>query len=87
MPEPVRWALMATPSILLLNWVVVLLATASVTLRRRGEVRPPWREVSRLAAGIALHPRMRVRTLWLATQLLVIDCLAPIALLLVGWVG
>lgn len=78
----VQWALWGAPSLFFLNWIMVLMATAALTLRRREGRWPPWRPLASLAAGIALHPRTRARTLWLAAQLLFLDLLAPLMLFL-----
>ncbi|MDH7569456.1 MAG: hypothetical protein QHJ73_07715, partial [Armatimonadota bacterium] len=82
MPDAVRWTLVGAPSLFLVNWVAVLLATAALTWRRREGGWPPWSALTRLAAGIARNRRTRARTLWLAAQLLVLDFIAPFVLLL-----
>lgn len=78
-----QWALWSAPSLFLLNWAFVLLAAAAITWRRREGTWPPYAALTRLAGAIAANPRTRVRTLWIATQLLILDLLAPLAVLIV----
>jgi len=82
MPDLVRWALWCAPSLLFINWIAVLFAASAITWRGRAGAWPRWRPLADLAAGIALHPRLRARTLLLAAQLLLLDLVAPLALLL-----
>lgn len=78
--DAMRWMLWSAPSLFLLNWVAVLFAVAALTWHRREGAWPRWRPLTRLAAGIAVNPRLRARTLLVAVQLLILDLLAPFAM-------
>jgi len=82
MPDAARWMLLGAPSLLLINWLAVLLAAAALVWHRREGSWPRWGALAPLAAGIAANPRTRKRTLWIAIQPLLLDLLAPLALIM-----
>ena len=81
MPDAARWMLFAAPSLLLINWMAVLLGVAALAWHRREGRWPRWGALAPLDARIAANPRTRRRTLWMAIQLLLLDLLAPLALI------